>query len=345
MLRRLSAHYDPEIATTVHFVLFGSGKPYSRHGVFPSLCGREVLYTTGNHTVAPKHVRELVAYFDMVLAPSQHVLRPYLQAGLSPRRGGIVPHGIEPAVFWPEAPPFQYPTRKTFKFLQTSFPWVTEKGFDLSVKAFGQAFSSRDDVALVLRVPRVMEPARRAQTYGRLDGLVKEELARPGAPEILLLEMDLEPDQRARIYTGADCYVHPLRAEGFGMTILEAMACGMPVIATPWSGPADFLSPRWARILQHSGPFPERSRGRWVARYHVEPNLDDLIQQMRVAFGDRVASRELGLRAARVARERWTWVVAARKLASLLGYGSERRLRLQGRSPATMLGVESEVHA
>jgi hypothetical protein len=30
------------------------------------------------------------------------------------------------------------------------------------------------------------------------------------------------------------------------------MACGLPAIATPWSGPADFLSPWYSYTLRHS---------------------------------------------------------------------------------------------
>ena len=253
----------------------------------------------------------------MILTPSEHLLQPYLQAGLNRRNGVVVPHGIDPLIYSPEIPAIKYPTRKQYKFLQTSFPWVYEKGFDLTIKAFCRAFSNHDDVSLILRVPQVKSQNHRRASFDRLEVLVKEELAKPNAPEILLLESDVGPDQRGRIYTGADCYVHPLRAEGFGITILEAMACGLPVIATPWSGPADFLSPRWAYTLRHSGLIPERARNGSILRYHVEPELDHLVYLMRYAYKHQEESKILGRQAASIARDKWTWKQAATKLASL----------------------------
>ncbi len=310
--------YDPERAITVHFTMTRPGSPYTRCGIFPSLAGREVLYTTGNHTVTPEGVRSIMEHFEMILAPSRHVLQPYLDAGVSSVRAAVVPHGIDTQIFSPWAEPLRYNTAKTFKFLQTSFPWVNEKGFDLTVKAFSRGFSSGDDAALVLRVPRVADPGERQRTVGRLEALIADARSRPQAPEMVLLEMDVPPADRGGVYTGADCCIHPLRAEGFGMTILEAMACGLPVIATPWSGPADFLSARYAFPLRHSAPIAERSREGRVLRWHVEPEVDHLVHLMRRAYEGREEARALGARAAQVARNQWTWGQAASKTAAAL---------------------------
>ena len=46
----------------------------------------------------------------------------------------------------------------------------------------------------------------------------------------------------AGLLATADCYVSPHRSEGFGLTMLESMALGKPVIATAYSGNMDFMT-------------------------------------------------------------------------------------------------------
>jgi len=63
-------------------------------------------------------------------------------------------------------------------------------------------------------------------------GAVAEAVAASGVPERVRLAGYVPQADKAALFTGADVFVYPSRYEGFGLPVIEAMACGTPVVTT-----------------------------------------------------------------------------------------------------------------
>jgi glycosyltransferase involved in cell wall biosynthesis len=59
----------------------------------------------------------------------------------------------------------------------------------------------------------------------------------------------LERDDLAKVYAAADVFVFPSKTDTFGLVLLEAMACGLPVAAYPVTGPRDVIGDSKAGVL------------------------------------------------------------------------------------------------
>ena len=105
------------------------------------------------------------------------------------------------------------------------------------IEAFLQFAQGKDDVFLVLKINRWENVAR-----SQLRWLPKH-------PQIKLLTQTLETPALASLYQSANAYLSLHRSEGFGRTLVEALQHGLSVIATNYSGPADFLNEENAKIL------------------------------------------------------------------------------------------------
>lgn len=59
----------------------------------------------------------------------------------------------------------------------------------------------------------------------------------------------LEQHDLAQVYCAADVFVFPSRTDTFGLVLIEAMACGLPVAAYPVTGPVDVIGQSNAGVL------------------------------------------------------------------------------------------------
>ncbi|MBV8424782.1 MAG: methyltransferase domain-containing protein, partial [Candidatus Eremiobacteraeota bacterium] len=174
---------------------------------------------------------------DEIWCPSSYVRALYLQAGFDPERVQVVPNGVDPSVFSPGAPDGYRPaTQKAFKFLFIGGT-LERKGIDILLAAYAEAFTPEDDVALIIKDFGL-------GGFYRLVSLrekILEARKHPSMPEIVYDDADLTTAQLVSLYRSCDCFAFPYRGESFGMPILEAMACGLPVIVTAGGASDDFL--------------------------------------------------------------------------------------------------------
>ena len=67
-------------------------------------------------------------------------------------------------------------------------------------------------------------------------------------PEVNYLGL-LDREELAKVYAAADVFVFPSKTDTFGLVLLEAMACGLPVAAYPVTGPRDVIGSSSAGVL------------------------------------------------------------------------------------------------
>jgi glycosyltransferase involved in cell wall biosynthesis/tetratricopeptide (TPR) repeat protein len=251
---------------------------------------------------------------DEIWVPSRCARQMYVDSGVAPEKVHVVPNGIDPAVFRPDAPPLALPTEKSFKFLFVGGT-IRRKGPDALLRAYGEHFTAADDVCLVIK-DFGGKDVYAGQTFA---AEIQAAQARPGAPEILYLTDDL-PDI-AGLYTACDCLVHPYRGEGFGLPVLEAMACGLPVVVTAGGATDDFatddfayrIASRRVSLGREVGGMPLAAEGWWL-----EPSLAELGSAMQQVWQQREEARAKGRAASEHARREWTWERAARVAADRL---------------------------
>lgn len=158
------------------------------------------------------------------------------------------------------------------------------------VDAFTRAFDVDDDVELIIKS---INGNRHPEDRERL------RLAIADHPGIRLVEDYLSAAEMRQLFESADCYVSLHRAEGFGLTVAEAMAHGLPVIATDYSGSAEVLTRhtgwpigyRLVPVGPACHPYPKDAE--WA-----EPDVSAAAAAMREIVDDPAAAREVG-RAAR----------------------------------------------
>ncbi|HEV7528620.1 MAG TPA: glycosyltransferase [Solirubrobacteraceae bacterium] len=158
------------------------------------------------------------------------------------------------------------------------------------IEAFRRAFAPGEGPRLLIKT-----------INGPLRPLSEEEVlwAADGREDIHVVDRSLTGEELDGLMAACDCYVSLHRAEGFGLTLAEAMAIGKPAIATGYSGNVDFMNKENSYLCDYTigrvGPECEiyPPEGEWA-----DPSVEHAAQLMREVHSDRAEAARRGERAA-----------------------------------------------
>jgi glycosyltransferase involved in cell wall biosynthesis len=190
----------------------------------------------------------------------------------------IVPVGVDHEVFRP------YPdvVKKPGRLMVTSSSDVPMKGLVPLLEAVAKLRTERE---IELRV--IGQPQPKGRVAAALDRL--------GLTDIVTTTTGVTDEELARMYGEAEVAVVPSLYEGFSLPAIEAMACGVPVVATT------------------GGALPEVVGKDGETGLLVEPNNPEaLVGAIRRLLDDAALCDRLGQAGRERVMERFTWEVTAR---------------------------------
>ena len=114
----------------------------------------------------------------------------------------------------------------------------SRKGLDLLIKATGHILEREDDVVLVIGGGSKEMGEDEKEVLAELKGMAED----MGVSDKVIFTGYLPDDIVPAYYSAADMFIVPSRYEPFGLTILESMSVGTPVIATKFGGPTHIIT-------------------------------------------------------------------------------------------------------
>ena len=180
-----------------------------------------------------KRWARLFGQFDRVVSPSKFIARRLEEAGV----GNIVirPLGVEIDTFRPD---------------RRDRDWLLRKlGLPASARLLcfaGRPAREKNIDVLIEAVQKLGDPYHLV--------LVGAGQGMPAEDRVIALPYEKDPKAVARIIASCDAFVHANDKEPFGLIVLEAMACGRPVVGVNAGGVAETVTNEVGQLAASADP-------------------------------------------------------------------------------------------
>jgi len=234
-----------------------------------------------DHDPVPAPVLDALKTAYQPIAMSRFGQKALKEAGIDAL---YIPHGIDTSVFYPRD---RAESRKELGYTDNAFivgmvmaniGEPSRKAWDQQLRAFAEFQKTHPDAMVYLHT----------DVLGTKGVDIRALVKRIGIPSSAIIEVGLYEyargligwDWMARMYSSLDVLMNATMGEGFGIPIIEAQACGCPVIVTDFSAMPELVRAGWK--VGYSDKFLTAQ-----GSYQVLPSVPELVKALEQAYEKR----------------------------------------------------------
>ena len=253
-----------------------------------------------NFTKRITNERMLYASAEMVIATTPQQVDLLVQDYEVPEeKCRMIPPGYDDNRFFPVSEASRKAIRQRLGFTGNAVMAIgrlaRNKGYDLLIQGFAVVAQRDPDARLHLAIGGTNPTALEERILGEL----KELVGQLGLAEKVRFGSYVPDEELANYYRAADVFVLSSRYEPFGMTAIEAMACGTPTVVTIHGGL--FRALTFGRHALYADPFDKEDLGIMIYKVLRHPRLRARLARM----------------GAHKSRSLFTWTGVAQQLVAL----------------------------
>ena len=220
----------------------------------PSLAKVNIGVTAGVETdICSRKWVEACSKMDLVIVPSTFTKQTFVRSGVPDSKIAVVPEHFNVSLYDSK---LSDKLKKDIEDLPTKFnflifgqitgtsPDTDRKNTFFAIKWLTEMFKDDPDVGIVLKTNMGRHTAIDKRNSANMLAQLTKEIKSGPYPRIYLAHGMLDSGEISGLY-GAEnikALIAPTRGEGWGLTIIDAAASALPVIATGYSGHMDFMS-------------------------------------------------------------------------------------------------------
>lgn len=194
-----------------------------------------------------------------------------------------VPHAVDTAVYKPTGG--RERVRKAMDIPEDAFlvgmvannkgTQPCRKGYPEAFAAFRQFSDKHPDAVLYVHADKNPPDGLNLPLTADHFGIPPEKIR--WAPQFEYLHGQIDPNAMAVLYSALDVLLNPAWGEGFGIPIVEAQACGTPVIVSDWTAMPELCGVGW---LVEGEPFYNAAQG----SFWLHPRVGSVVDALEESY-------------------------------------------------------------